>query len=343
MNQTVMVNGAGTRVTAKRAAHRNDDVSPESAHERPELLREGGVRSEVVVVTVALVNSWERPDFQRMFKQTKNVVDATNQIGRTEEIPGTIWIGVWEGRSYVVDGQHRIEAFLGANIAEALASVAFKAFDSYDAMARFYRMINTPLRSFSAQDNLKAAAVEYESLRIIEREATFASWYKPKRNSGKTIQISSMVRFWGMARSDAPGGSAQVVAVAAGMNKLAAHRLCVFGSLCHDAWGTDSGYAALWGGLNFPVVLWLYARTVLRDPEPSLRVTRLDQPAFKKALVSLCDESYVDWLRGRNSLQNFRSPCYNKIKQRFKATLEKRGERLTLPSPDWASNNAVPA
>ena len=61
---------------------------------------------------------------------------------------------------------------------------------------------------------------------------------------------------------------------------------------------------------------------------------------FGKCLMSLsANDSYVEWLHGRNSTDRTRAPAYKKVKEIFtKRIHEESGTKPKLPQPKWSSN-----
>jgi len=53
------------------------------------------------------------------------------------------------------------------------------------------------------------------------------------------------------------------------------------------------------------------------------------------------DESYLDWLVGRQLRDRDRSPCYGRIRSSFAARFHSEtGKKATFPSPAWASSSS---
>jgi hypothetical protein len=295
-------------------------------------------KTDTVLVTTEIFDSWKAPPFQRGLRENQKVRDIVDPIKSDGVIPGIITLGILEKITFLLDGQHRMHAFRLSGLSEAYADVrVFHAQDMAE-MAEEYVRLNGKLVTFRPDDILKGLEAYHEPLQLIRKKCPWVGYDFVRRNdkNAPLVSMSAIVRCWAGSSSDTPKSSTNSAASLAkelGMHEAAS--LAEFLLLCFDAWGKDSEYHRLWGNLNLTICMWLYHHTVLSGY--SHAAVRLTKDQFKHCLMALsADPTYVDWLLGRQLGERDRNPCYNRIKTIFATRLEKLlGKKVRLPSPSW--------
>src|SRR6185503_10352812 len=85
-------------------------------------------RMETLLVSQAQVASWQNPPFQRPMNVNAKVRSLVDEL-KTEGgiVPGVVTLGTLPGENkgmpYIVDGQHRLEAFKISDLAECIVDV----------------------------------------------------------------------------------------------------------------------------------------------------------------------------------------------------------------------------
>jgi len=78
---------------------------------------------DTIEITRKLVTTWKSPPFQRDVRVTASVTALVTALQHDNVLPGTITLGVHDGDIYIVDGQHRLHAFLMTDLPVAYADV----------------------------------------------------------------------------------------------------------------------------------------------------------------------------------------------------------------------------
>jgi len=326
----------GTVVAIKNAQH-----PPKAAQSR----------METIIVTQAMVNSWRIPPFQRELRINAKVREVTEQIKVNEVVEGVLTLGTLRADSnilYIVDGQHRIEAFKLSGLEEAIADVRVCIFSNFAEMSDEFVRLNSSLVRMRPDDMLRGMENTVPALREIRRSCEFVGYGQLRRRSGSgpILSMSALLRCWVASQWETPAsGSGAVtggsVGLALSLDQKSTANLIAFLSTAHAAWGRDPEYFRLWGNLNLTLCMWLWNKLVIdRDRSGNRwRMVVLDIPQFKKCLMSVsADADYVAWLQGRNLTDRDRSPCYGRLKAIFSRRLtEETREKPFLPQPAWAS------
>ncbi len=304
-------------------------------------------RMDTVIVTPAIVHAWKIPPFQRPLRINDKVRMVTEHIKRDECIEGVITLGKLKGDAsyYIVDGQHRSEAFKHSELAEAIADIRVVSFDSMAEMAEEFVRLNSSLVKMRPDDILRGLESSTPALKAIRKSCEFVGYDQIRRGKvGPILSMSALLRCWSAASYETPAGSnsgQSAQSLAQNLDQTSIQNLISFLATAHSAWGRDPEYYRLWGNLNLALCMWLWNRLVIdRDRTGNKRHVVLTIPEFKRCLMSISAESdYVSWLVGRNLTDRDRSPCYARIKMAFVRRLatENGGKRPSLPSPAWAS------
>jgi hypothetical protein len=246
---------------------------------------------------------------------------------------------------YVVDGQHRIEAFRLSGMSEIIADIRVVHFDTMAEMADEFVKLNSAIKKISPDDLLRGLAPNIPNLQRIMRECPFVGYahVRRKSNSGSLINLATLLRCWQASYSEVPNNSNSgrtITQIATGMDNESAGNLIKVLNVMVNAWGRDPEYYKLWGNLNLTICLWLYRRLVLDTVRKgSARVIIMTETQFKQCLMALsADSHYVMWLQGRLLNDRDRSPALQRIKTIWSRRLIEGGTpKPNLPSPNWAS------
>lgn len=305
-------------------------------------------RMDTLIVTPDMVNQWRIPPFQRPLRVNAKVQAVAEQIKKDETIEGVITLGMIRQDSslYIVDGQHRTEAFKISGIEQAIADIRVIKFHDMSEMADEFVRLNSSLVRMRPDDILRGLESSTPALRAIRKSCEFVGYDQIRRgNSGPVLSMSAVIRCWSAASYETPAGSNSgvgVAQIAQNVDQLSQQNLIAFLSTAHAAWGRDPEYFRLWGNLNLTLCMWLWNRLVIdRERLGNKRHVVLTIPEFKKCLMAVsADSGYLEWLVGRNLTDRDRSPAYSRLKQIFvrRLTAEaKGGKKPALLSPAWAS------
>ena len=304
-------------------------------------------RMDTLIITSDMVSGWKMPPFQRPLRVNAKVQAVSEQIKKTETVEGVLTLGKLKGDNafYIVDGQHRSEAFKLSGLSEAIADIRVVHFDSMGEMANEFVRLNSSLVRMRPDDLLRGLESSVPALQAIRRSCEFVGYDQIRRGkSGPIVSMSTLIRCWSAASYETPAGSNAglgAAGMAQALDQVSTQNLIAFMATAHSAWGRDPEYFRLWGNLNLALCMWLWNRLVIdRDRFGNKRYDVLNIPEFKKCLMSLSAEGdYVAWLQGRNLTDRDRSPCYTRIKGIFVRRLSegKTGKKPSLPSPAWAS------
>jgi len=302
-------------------------------------------KTETIEVTSSIVAKWHNPPFQRPLRVNSKVENLAAQLAaegtRASEciIPGVITLGVFDGKTYLLDGQHRIHAFLMSEVATGYADVRVHHFDSIGEMGTEFVELNSRLVNLRPDDILKGLAGGSPGLQMIERKCPFVA-YAYIRHGGvnaPTVSMSLLLRSWRGSQPEVPhaaGASALDLGTALTVNE--AEQIVTAVSLLEKAWGRDRSNARLWSTLNLALCLWLYRRIVVAPH--SSKTVLIDRDLFTKCMMSLAASSdYNEWLVGRQLCDRDKAPAYNRIKSIVAKRIQvETGRKYNLPQPAWA-------
>jgi hypothetical protein len=304
-------------------------------------------RMETRVFNREEAQAWVVPPFQRPLHVNAKVRALAEEMKQNGGIiSGVITLGKLpnDKTEYLVDGQHRREAFLISDLPEMLSDVRTCIFDTIADMADQFVLLQQQLVRMRPDDILRGLEASTRSLKIIRETCPFVGYDQIRRvgSNSPVVSMAMVLRFWIGSEGDTPQSnkySATAAQIAKEMNDLETTTLCKFLHLAHSCWGNDHGYARLWGGLNLGLCMWMYRRLVIDQDRSTNRAMHLNTDLFKKCLMAMSAEpDYTDWLSGRTMTDHHRSPCYRRIKAIFAKRLkEERIENPRFPSPAWAS------
>lgn len=301
---------------------------------------------DTILVTPETVKTWRKPVFQRPLKINDKVKAVAVDITENQVIPGILTVGIVERRTgekvqYLLDGQHRREAFLLSEVKEAYVDVKYHYFENEGDMGEEFVNVNSSLVRLRPDDILRGLEASSNGLSLLRKQCPFIGYDMVRRSEkAPVLSMSAALRCWYAAAPEVPSaGGHSTMSLARILTEEDAEQCAAFYALCVNAWGRDQEYARLWGNLNLTICVWLYRRTVLTQYSP--KTPKLTRDIFKKCLMGLStSEQYLDWLVGRQLGERDRSPAYKRVKELFARRLEvETGKKPLLPSPPWSSNS----
>lgn len=297
---------------------------------------------DTIEVTPDLVRSWKLPPFQRPLRVNDKVMALAQSIKQDDGVmPGVFTIGVMNKERYLIDGQHRREAFLLSECLVGYADVRVCHFDNMAEMGQEYVNLNSRIVTMRPDDIMRGLEDSYPALGKVRRRCPFVGYDQIRRNEkAPVLSMSALLRCWYGSSGDVPkSGGASATMLATTLTVDEAEEVIGFLEIAIKAWGRDAAYVRLWGSLNLTLCMWLYRRLVLGAGMTSAsRAHRFTREHFTKCLMSLSAESdYVDWLLGRNSMSRDNTPAYTRVKSIFSKRMEAEiGRKILMPQPAWA-------
>lgn len=305
-------------------------------------------RMETVILSSKEAESWCIPPFQRPLHVNEKVRAVGEKIKTTQEIEGVLTLGriAKDPTVWIVDGQHRIEAFKISGLPEVIADIRFCQFDTMAEMACEFVHLNSALVRMRPDDILRGLETTVLALQMIRKSCEFVGYDNIRRGSvsSPVLGMSAVLRCWNGSAGETPTSNAagqSVAQIAEAMDATSVSNLIAFLSTAHAAWGRDPEYFRLWGSLNLTICMWMWRRLVIDRDRGVKRSVVLTIGQFKQCLMSIsADGHYLDWLVGRMLSDRDRGPCYAKVKTIFARRLmdeSKHKKKPMFPQPAWAS------
>lgn len=298
-------------------------------------------KMDTVLLTPAVVESWHLPPFQRPLRVNEKVHQLAEELKQNAGVlPGVLTLGRINERTYLVDGQHRVEAFKLSGLPEGFADVRLCDFESLADMGEEFVNLNQSIVKMRPDDVLRGLEGTIPALAMVRRHCDFIGYDQIRRGgaSGAVVSMSVVLRCWATSSKEVPGSTGgSSIALAKELTDDSAQQLVQFLNVAHGAWGRDQEYWKLWGTLNLAINMWIWRRTVLS--QYSAKSIRMNVNEFGKCLMALSTSSeYLDFLHGRNLTDRDRSPCYARIRAIFNKRLLDLGvdkEKIRFPAPAW--------
>lgn len=308
---------------------------------RPKSTAEKATRSVVDTIgfTREDASNWIIPPFQRPLRVNEKV-RALAEVIRHDGgvVPGMLTFGKLKDVIYLLDGQHRREAFLISEKENGFADARTCYFNSMAEMGEEFVNLNSQLVKMRPDDMLRGMEGTLDSLQKIRSECPFVGYDNIRRGTSSPIlSMSLCLRQWELSRPEVPNSScASGLMLAQSMHSDDAKLLSNCLKASFTAWGRDAEYRQLWSGLNLALCMWLYRRVVLIRYSP--RTAKLTTEQFIKGLMALSASStYLEWLVGRRLGEADRAPAYSRITSIFSSRLQSEfKEKLSWPRPAWA-------
>lgn len=297
-------------------------------------------KMDTVEVTPLTLQGWRLPPFQRPLRVNDKVRALAEELKcNGEVIPGVITLGMLGKECFIVDGQHRLEAFKQSGLPVAYADVRICTFESMAQMGEAFVQIQDHIVRMRPDDVLRGLEGVIPGLGVIRKHCDFIGYDMIRRGtSSPVVSMASVLRAWSGSAGEVPGpGTAPVLQLARGLTEPEAHAICQFMNVVVGAWGRDPEYYRLWGNLNLGISMWMWRRIVVS--QHSHKSVRLTAMQFGKCAMALSsDSNYLDWLVGRMMGDRDRSPCYGRLKSIFARRMAEDGIKGVLPQPAWASH-----
>ena len=319
-------------------------ISIKGAHEAP---RSSQNKMETKILSADEIGEWKIPPFQRELRVNQKLLDVSEQMKTTETIEGVITLGrvVKDSAIYIVDGQHRIEAFKLSGLKQVIADIRELKVESLDELAEEFVSLNGSIVKMRPDDMMRGLESSVPAIALIRKQCPFVGYDQVRRNGNSPIlSMSVVIRCWHGSGGETPTANASgrsSAALARNMDVTSQSELIAFLGTAHTAWGRDHEHYRLWGALNLTICMWLWRRLVVDRNRSGKRTVILTAAEFKQCLMSLsADGDYLQWLLGRNMSDRDRSPCWTRIKPIFVRRLaDIHGDRkkAVLPAPSWAS------
>lgn len=302
---------------------------------------------ETMLVSRDEAMSWAVPSFQRPLRVNDKVRALAEDLKANGGfLSGVLTLGKLKGdrATYIVDGQHRIEAFKISEIKECIADVRTCTFESMAEMADEFVMLQQPLVRMRPDDVLRGLEGSTHALQVIRKTCPFVGYDQIRRGNDHApmVSMAAIIKIWNGSKPDTPSrvsGALTASVIVREIDDTEVTNLCKFLHVAHAAWGRDEAYGRLWNSLNIGICMWMYRRMVLdQDRVGTKRATLINTEQFKKCLMSVSTSAeYIDWLGGRSLTDFHRAPCYRRLKAMFVARLKSEGiENPRLPSPAWS-------
>lgn len=290
------------------------------------------------LVELEALRKWLIPPFQRPLKINTKVMELVTTIKADGGIiPGVVTLGIFQNQRYIVDGQHRIEAFKLTELPECLVDLRIKHFSSMAEMADEFVTINSALVRMGPDDLLRGLEPGCPSLLMVRKQCPFIG-YSNIRRGPKTpiVSMSSALRCWLNSAREVPSrGSFPVADMLKELEGEEAPKMIHFMKCVYTAWGEDHEYHKMWGTLNLTITAWLWRRCVISQYGP--KITRLTPDQFTEAMRELtADPDYLSWLTNRSLSQRDRTPCFTRVKALVVKRLGPQlGHKIIMPAPNW--------
>lgn len=294
---------------------------------------------DTIEISPNLVQSWKLPAFQRPLRVNEKVRQLAEKIKHDDGVvPGVVTIGVLDKQQYLIDGQHRREAFLMSECVVGYVDVRIHYFDSMAEMGQEFVDLNSRIVTMRPDDILRGLEGSSETLTKLRRKCPFIGYDMIRRGEkSPLLSMSSVLRCWYGSSKETPSTSAvSVVELVTSFTNDSCDGLVEFLGAAIAAWGRDPQYQRLWLNLNLSLTMWLWRRMVITPY--SSRTPKLTPAQFQKCMMSLsADSTYIDYLLGRSLTDRDRSPCYSRMKSLFSRRLEaETGKKQLLPVPPWS-------
>lgn len=307
-------------------------------------------RSETVIVTQNTIGEWRPPPFQRPLTVNKKV-EALAEVIKAEGgvIPGVITLGKIRGETYLLDGQHRVRAFLMSGHEEGYADLRIHEFENMGQMGQEFVNLNCKLVALRPDDVLRGLEGSSEALRGIRKRCPFVGYDRVRRGADNSpfVSMSVLLKCWSMSQGNTPGGGfhGSSIDLVQHLTLYDASTISDIACLLDSAWGREVQYAKLWKSLNLTMCMWLYRKMVLEVGERlgqtgrgAKRSSLMSAATFKKAMMEIsADATYLDWLVGRLMRDRDRAPCFNRLKAIIsRRVLAETKVKVKFPQPEWA-------
>lgn len=296
-------------------------------------------KTDTIMVDEAVLSSWKNPPFQRGLRVNDKVRALAETIKQDSAvIPGVITLGVLGRDTYLLDGQHRAQAFRLSGLEQGYADIRIHVFEDMAAMGQEFVNLNSRLVNLKPDDVLRGLEESLPALRSIRSRCSMVGYDMVRRNAERApfVSMSTLLRAWQGSSRETPGAvSIGAMQLATDLTMEDADNIAAVMGILENAWGRNLEYIRLWNGLNLTMCLWLYRRMVIA--RYSTKTPHLTKEMFCKAMMGVSANGlYLDWLVGRKMSDRDRSPAMSKLRAIVARRIEKEtGKRPNMPSPAW--------
>lgn len=305
--------------------------------------------TKTVVDTIAFTQDeakeWLLPPFQRPLKINEKVRALAEQVAADGGVlPGILTFGSLGDQRYLIDGQHRREAFILSGAEHGYADIRVCHFASLAEMGAEFVRLNSALVKMTPDDFLRGLEGMSPQLQRIRKTCPWVGYDNVRRGTRNSVlSMAVAIRAWMLSRAETP--TPRGVSAATVLQELShdeASNLIAFLTICEQTWGSDPEFHRLWGTLNITICMWMFRRLVLvQNRVQGTRAVTLSAADWKQAMAALAaSSSYLDWLIGRQLSDLHRAPAYRRMQQVISARLG-AGRKLAFPKPAWAHGRAT--
>jgi hypothetical protein len=293
---------------------------------------------ETIEVTPEMVETWQAPVFLREVTENRRVWELAQTMRSNGGVwPGVVTLGIWDGQTFIIDGQHRRRSFGLSRLPVGYVAVRYMYGASMTEMARESVQLNSMLNYMRSNERLRGLEEAIPALGQIRQICPFVAYDAVRRGTGSpAISLALVIRAWSGSDPNRPRSGGAAVNAARAMTAADTVRLTDFLTLAESAFGRGKESRGLWGALNLTLCMWLYRRLVLYPY--SAKTAWLSADLFRQCLISLsADSEYPDWLVGRHLNTSHLALAYRRIKEAFILRLGMEpGKKAVLPKPTWA-------
>jgi len=293
------------------------------------------IRMEMMVLNRKVVESWEKPPFQRPVAEGKNIISMSVQMQDFGYMMSAFYLGVWEGRTYLVDGQHRRVSFISSGLEEIVAPVVTKHYPKGSQglleMCEDFLRIQQHIKNPTANDKLRALEPNNKCLQKITRMCPFVGYERP------LLSMAQVIRSLVISGQEMPGSAARsAVDHARDMKMKEANGLITFLQLAYEAWGIDKDMRLMWSPMNMALCLWFFRRMLKGSKSPGTVTTS----QFSEIFALLPSKTYISLLEdnsgGRMNDEDTRNPVAVELRRTIKKGLRRDGVHdYYMPEVPW--------
>ncbi len=300
---------------------------------------------DTVELTPEGVRRWKRPPFQRELRMSPRVQALRDEIAENGGVlPGVVTLGKLDGDTYLVDGQHRAQAFLDSELLVGYVDARIVWFDDMGQMGEEFVKLNSSLVRMKNDDIVRGLEGVNPLIGAIRKKCPFVGYDRIRCGADSRILLAmaAALRTWfGSSHLTPTPGPSSVEAIKL-LTEEDVENLTAFLKTCFVAWGSDQQNYRLWGTLNLSLLMWLWRRMVTKPKDKTglSRTTALTAEQWTNCLMALsADTSYSAWLIGRALKDRDRSPCYSRIRTIMTRRLSLEGHKSPkFPSAEWTKS-----
>ena len=299
-----------------------------------------------MTLTKEMVKAWEPPPFQRRVSVTREFRKLLEQIKRDGYIVSAIYLGIWNGKTYIVDGNHRTAAFFSSERSTMRAPVIIRHYvngpDGLIQMCEDFLSISKHIKPPRPDDMLKALGATTGHVGLIEKACPFIGYSNLwKGKEFPVVNMARVIRCLAISKQDVPNSpSAGALDLARALTPEDTHCLITFMRGAFRAWGRDAEFRPMWGTLNLTLGLWFYRR-MTSGPDFHGKGEPMSPLPFSRYLVALAmSDRYRSLMAGKSGMRmhdpDTRNPVCREFMRVFARKLKKENlKNIFLPIPKW--------